>query len=409
MSRTKSETEMEFASGYRANDEKKIKHVHNGSMGLNSQNLLVIKLPDLRLLCVMSRSVLLALVILTMPLTLSILKESMEPVSYAESNTFNFEQLDLLLHGLAEDGVLRKVDKALIVCPSVADVIPNLRVFDGYGIDMVMDSDLERQSSFIDGEFDFVFTSNLSDVKFVDRIVKIGGIVAVSPSNELSNAFIEKGNFKFLFVRQFISIPIMAMRKIGGSSSTKRRLCQSSREVRKAVLKGLEDVLLEPPRQALKNSRNYSRKIKFLPHLLGASLEAFRRRVFVNSGLPEQKKVVTDWFHKHYPKMKQDFEVYHLDEVPEEATSMVAEFQNDISDWLLKNVGEDDYVVMKAEAGLVEEMIEKGTIHLVDELFLECKNQWWQVGKKSKRAYWECLALYGRLRDEGVAVHQWWG
>lgn len=388
-----------------------MKHVHNVSMGLNSQTLLVIKLPDVRLLCVMSRSVLLALVLLAMPFALSILKESMEySVPNAESNTFNFEQLDLLLHDLADEGVLRKVDKALIVCPRMMGVIPRLIGFDDYEIDMVMDSDLERQSSFVEDSFDFVFTSNLLDVKFVDRIVKMGGIVAVSPSNDLSNAFIEKGNFKFLFVRQSTSTSIMAMRKTGESSSkNRRRLCQYSREVKKAALKGLEDVLLEPPRQALRNSRYYSRKIKFLPHLLGASLEAFRRRVFVNSGLPEQKKVVTDWFHKNYPKMKQEFEVYNLDEAPEEATGMVAKFQNDISDWLLKNVEENDYVVMKAEADLVEEMIEKRTIRLVDELFLECKNQWWQVGKKSKRAYWECLALYGRLRDEGVAVHQWWG
>ena len=122
--------------------------------------------------------------------------------------------------------------------------------------------------------------------------------------------------------------------------------------------------------------------------------------------------VVINWFHRHYPKMKQEFEVYNLDEVPEEASSTTeAGLQNDISDWLRKNVVEDDYVVMKAEAEVVEEMIKKRTINLVDELFLECKNQWWQVGKnsKSKRAYWECLALYGRLRDEGVAVHQWWG
>lgn len=43
--------------------------------------------------------------------------------------------------------------------------------------------------------------------------------------------------------------------------------------------------------------------------------------------------------------------------------------------------------------------------------FLECKHQGVKKGdkKKSRRAYWECLSLYGMLRDEGVAVHQWWG
>lgn len=413
MSRAKREAKMEFARAYRAKDESKIKHVHGGSMGLNSQTILVIKLPDLRLLRVMSQSLLLALIILTFPFTLSILKGPRGSVSDTESEIFNFEQLELLIHDLADEGLLRKGDKSLIVCSGKAGVIPNRGNFDGYELEMVTDSDLERQSSFFDESFDFVFTSALLDVKFVDRVVKTGGILAVSPSNDPSNALRENDNYKILHLRQHTtSNTLMAMTKIGVNSFTKRRLFQFTTEVKKAALKGLEDVLLEPPRRALKNSKKYSRKIKFLPSLLGDSLEVFRRRVFVNLGLPEENMVVINWFHRHYPKMKQEFEVYNLDEVPEEASSTTeAGLQNDISDWLRKNVVEDDYVVMKAEAEVVEEMIKKRTINLVDELFLECKNQWWQVGKnsKSKRAYWECLALYGRLRDEGVAVHQWWG
>ena len=66
-------------------------------------------------------------------------------------------------------------------------------------------------------------------------------------------------------------------------------------------------------------------------------------------------------------------------------------------------------MVMKSEAEVVEEMMRSKAIMLVDELFLECKPQQGNVKKKNRRAYWECLALYGKLRDEGVAVHQWWG
>ncbi|KAE8716314.1 hypothetical protein F3Y22_tig00110125pilonHSYRG00051 [Hibiscus syriacus] len=78
-----------------------------------------------------------------------------------------------------------------------------------------------------------------------------------------------------------------------------------------------------------------------------------------------------------------------------------------MSDWLMKNVKEEEYVVMKAEAEVVEDMVKSKAIRLVDELFLEC-NPKGIGGRKnmSKRAYWECLALYGKLRDEAVVVHQ---
>ncbi|KAI4389467.1 hypothetical protein MLD38_001692 [Melastoma candidum] len=82
-----------------------------------------------------------------------------------------------------------------------------------------------------------------------------------------------------------------------------------------------------------------------------------------------------------------------------------------MSEWLRKNVKEEEYVVMKADAELMEEMVKsKESVRLVDELFLECKPRGLaRRTHRSRRAYWECLALYGRLRDEGVAVHQWWG
>jgi len=74
-----------------------------------------------------------------------------------------------------------------------------------------------------------------------------------------------------------------------------------------------------------------------------------------------------------------------------------------MSDWVGKNVEEKDYVVMKTEVEVAEEMVRSRAIKLVDELFLECKHQGIKKGgEKNRRAYWECLALYGLLRDEGV-------
>ncbi|KAG0449784.1 hypothetical protein HPP92_015832 [Vanilla planifolia] len=79
-----------------------------------------------------------------------------------------------------------------------------------------------------------------------------------------------------------------------------------------------------------------------------------------------------------------------------------------MTEWLRRNVREEDFVLMKAEVEAVEEILKGRAIALVDELFLECGNQW-QKGRsnQNRRAYWECLALCGNLRDDGVAAHLW--
>ncbi|KAL6292986.1 hypothetical protein ACE6H2_001128 [Prunus campanulata] len=406
---------MELAGGYTAKDQSKVKHLHGGRMGLDSETHLVIKLPDSKVLRIISRSVFLGLVILTLPCIGSLLRGvSVSELKYdTQSEIFNFEQLGKLFHDLAGEGLRRKSDKALIVSLVNVGMIQNLHPFDYKVFDIVMDSDLERKSSFLDESLDFVFAFNLVDAKFVDRILKIGGIVAVPLSNDPSNAFRLKPNYKIVYLRRYAST-FVAMRKTGPSydlAVKSRRLCQFETEAKKTVLNGLEDVVLEPPRRVLAKSNEYLKKIKFLPNLLGDSLQGYDRRVFVNVDLNEDNSGVTEWFRQNYPKMDKEFEVYNLEVEPEEASSTaVAPPRNDVSDWLKKNVREEDYVVMKAEAEMVVEMIKKKTICLVDELFLECNNGWWQKNGKtygSKRAYWECIALYGRVRDLGVPVHQW--
>ncbi|GAY33561.1 hypothetical protein CUMW_281940 [Citrus unshiu] len=92
-----------------------------------------------------------------------------------------------------------------------------------------------------------------------------------------------------------------------------------------------------------------------------------------------------------------DFQMYKIEIVSEECERKKVK----------KNVKEEECVVMKAKAEIVEGVVKSKTIRLVDELSLECKPR--GKGNKSIRAYWECLSLYRRLRDEGVAAHQWWG
>lgn len=138
------------------------------------------------------------------------------------------------------------------------------------------------------------------------------------------------------------------------------------------------------------------------------SLATYPRRVFIDIGLPEKDGGSgTEWFSKNYPTKNKNFEMYKIIEMVAAAEdSSVA--QIGMWDWLRKNVKEEEYVVMKAEAEVVEEIMRSNSMGLVDELFLKCKPKQ-RNRRRSRRAYWECLALYGKLRDEGVAVHQWWG
>uniref|UniRef100_A0A6V7QRS8 DUF7870 domain-containing protein n=1 Tax=Ananas comosus var. bracteatus TaxID=296719 RepID=A0A6V7QRS8_ANACO len=106
------------------------------------------------------------------------------------------------------------------------------------------------------------------------------------------------------------------------------------------------------------------------------------------------------------PAGKREFEIIRVEEV----AAADAAKEGGMAEWLERNVREEDYVVVKAEAEVAEEVVRRGrsAIGLVDELFLECRSQWESDKAKetrttSRRAYWECLALYGRLRDQGVA------
>jgi len=411
---------MEYARGYRAKEHGKMKHVQNDGIGLNSDTLVVIKLPDSRVLRIVSRSVLLAVVILTLPCICTILRE-IEGSSYYNLSADEFvsdlmddvdvEFLDSLFLDLANEGLVKKGDKALFMCSSIGPVIDNTRFLNSIDIDLVLGSDLGHEGLLQDASFDFIFGFGFENIGILDRMVKVGGIV-VTQLGDLPSALQKQSNYKVVYLRRYSST-VVALRKTSMSnefadSSSKRRLCELEMEAKKTALNGLEDVLLEPPRRLLAESKKDLKKFKFLPDLLGVPLEDYRRRVFIDVSLQEEKDRVTKWFTENYPTRKQNFEIYNIEMVPEEVSKTVVP-SVEISDWLEKNVKEDEFVVMKADAEVVEEMIRRRSIDLVDELFLECQNQWQNGdGNESKRAYWECLALYGRLRDKGVAVHQWW-
>lgn len=136
-------------------------------------------------------------------------------------------------------------------------------------------------------------------------------------------------------------------------------------EAKKAALKKLEDVLLEPPRSASGKSKTYLKRTKYLPDLMGVSLWSYPRRVFIDVGLPEKSDATSDWFSKNYPTRNEDFEIYKI-EIGTTGESAVG-----MSDWLRKNVREEEYVVMKAEAEVVEEMVRNERRNSVSRLLKE--------------------------------------
>uniref|UniRef100_B9GN28 DUF7870 domain-containing protein n=1 Tax=Populus trichocarpa TaxID=3694 RepID=B9GN28_POPTR len=353
-----------------------------------------------RALRLLAQSLLLALIFATFPLLRTV--------------------LPLLIHDLANEGLLKTGDNAVFVSSGNGNGIGNAihisEILNVNDTKIVSAANLDRQRSIPGEALDFAFTYDdfQTTSEFIDRTLKVGGIAVVQLSNDPSSAFDKPFNYKIVYLRRFQAANILAMRKTGYGDAnliTQRRLLgYHANEAKKAALENLEDVLLEPPRAASGKSSRYLKRTRYLPDLMGDSLESYPRRVFIDVGLPEKEGGSGNgWFAKNYPTRNLDFEMYKIETVTEQSSGKEVPQVEEVgmSDWLKHNVKGEEYVVMKAEAEVVEEMVKSKAIRLVDELFLECKPR--RNGNGSKKTYWECLALYGKLRDEGVAVHQWWG
>ncbi|GMI89642.1 hypothetical protein like AT1G58120 [Hibiscus trionum] len=330
------------------------------------------------------------------------------------------EFLPFLFNDLSNEGILKQGNKGLLLNDEYdEETIQGSLLLTKIDMKFSAVNDFDKLSFVPEESFDFIFSKSFQSAsELIDRSLKIGGTVAVQELDELSShSFNKPSNYKIVYYRKFRSTNVFVMKKLKHArprptSDTKRRLLwykYNTSEAKKAALKKLEDVLLEPPRASSGTSKTYRKRTKYLPDLLGDTLESYPRRVFIDVGLLE-KDSGTSWFAKHYPTRNLKFDIYKIETLTEESTKKKAVPEIGMSDWLRKNVKEEEYVVMKAEAEVVEDMMKSKAIRLVDELFMEC-NPKGAGGRKSmsRRAYWECLALYGKLRDEGVAVHQWWG
>lgn len=411
---------MNLARGYGAGKRRVMLKNHGVGIALNTDALLIIKLPDYRLLWIMSRSLFLAMVLITLPSIGSILRGSSNVVNDAVlyPDEGDFTMLPILFRDLVDEGILKKGQKGLIVSSGYGDLVDDLDLefLNDNEVDWVIESDSNPMNSIPDETFDFAIGSSSRNAKFIDRVLKTGGIMIIPLSNDPSDELLQPRNYGIVYLRRFEST-MVAMRKNGLAVDSvtnprkKQIVCGTTPEAKKAALKNLEDVLLEPPRKAL--AKSTMRKMKFLPDLMGDSLENYPRRVFIS----DDRNTAEDWFRHNYPAHNQEFNFYNIDVkvIDSEETRTTGEEGAGLSNWLRNTVKQEDYVVMKADAQVVEDMMREKTICLIDELFLECKSQWEEgegegEGEKnrSQRAYWQCLELHGRLREEGVAVHQWW-
>ncbi|TYH27761.1 hypothetical protein ES288_A02G094000v1 [Gossypium darwinii] len=312
-----------------------------------------------------------------------------------DADPINLGSLILLYNDLNNEGILKPGNKGLLLSDDYdEESIQGNSFLTKTDMEFSSTNDFDRLMLIPDESFDFIFTENIqSTVEFIDRSLKVGGIVAIQQLDS-SLSFNKPSNYKIVYFRKLNS-NLFVMKKVENArpiaSSQRRLLGYNTSEAKRAALKKLEDVLLEPPRASSGTSRTYLKRTKYLPDLLGDSLESYPRRVFIDVGLPKKDGgSATTWFVKNYPTRNLKFEMYKIETLTKDSKEVQQTgAETGMSDWLRKNVKDEEYVVMKAEAEVVEDMVKSKAIRLVDELFLECKPKGLGGRKNmSRRAYW---------------------
>ncbi|XP_008775001.2 uncharacterized protein LOC103695445 [Phoenix dactylifera] len=312
------------------------------------EDRLVIRLPDFRLLQLVARSVLLIAAILTLPWLRAVLLSAGMPAAPPPGAAAPRSRwvddpfyLPMLLRDLQHQGLLGARARAVFL----GDPGSRLPFLKHNQIEPVSS---DREWKIPDRSVEFVLAAgDFSDAsfEFVDRVLRVGGITAVRLSSDPSHSFHLPPNYRTVYIRRFGST-IVAIKKIGRASNDNDENAanfQASRAGRRllAISKAKEetrneseDVLPEPPSK--NESEKLRKRAKHLPDLMGDSLAEHPRRVFVDAG-PPGRTGSEKWFQEQHPKGNSAFEIIRLDAVG-------------IAKWLARNVKEEEYEVMKADA-----------------------------------------------------------
>lgn len=238
------------------------------------------------------------------------------------------------------------------------------------------------------------------------------------------------------------------------------------------LISNAEPLIEEEPLKPWITLKRNIRNVKYLSSMVDIRFK--RRYVYVDVGARSYGSSIGSWFKKQYPKQNKTFEIYAIEadkafhdeyrmkkgvtllphaawvrnetlffgisrepsKKSQERSRGMGRIQHvqssanylgdvdkiqgfDFSNWLKSAVSEKDFVVMKmdvegTEFHLIPRLIETGAICLVDEVFLECHYNRWQLccpGERSSKyhkTYSQCLDLFSTLRESGVLVHQWW-
>lgn len=287
------------------------KHFPGSPIALYSEaRYLIIRLPNSKFIKICFRFLLLILALASFQFMIrssssSLFNEIISPTSthhqqksvsesIDDSNSYSMDTehvLSILFRDLTNEGLVKKTQqKAVFLCNE--DEKPSNVAVNDYNMEHVPLNDLEKQNSVLDNSVDFIYTSNYPAAsKFIERVLKTEGIATVLINNNpsVSAPFYKPSNCKIAYMRRFDSIAV-AMKKNGGAIEPKlaapRKLCSYASEAKKAALQKLEDVLLEPPRAASGKSRKYLKRTRYLPDLMGDSLESYPVRIAMTKQLP---------------------------------------------------------------------------------------------------------------------------
>ncbi|KAI4375883.1 hypothetical protein MLD38_013700 [Melastoma candidum] len=254
---------MVFGHGLRVKSRGRPRALIGMNVSLDSELQIVVELPASWFLRYVSISVFFASLLLTLPLVGFMLNSSFRVGSELMSN---FELVEALIEDLSQEGLVTEVDKALVVgAGDVGDVGEGLWFRSGDELHLAEESHLMDRSLIPDETYDFALVSSPLDAKSVDRVMKVGSIVAARLTVDCWSEVLESSNYEIVYIRN-LEPAVVAARKIRHHNIDKRVVSLASRRLFEVMPEAtvatngvLSDSLFELPRQAVASLRDFFR------------------------------------------------------------------------------------------------------------------------------------------------------